>query len=128
MKNAMDVDKIFHALGNPGRHSIITFILLCSNYFPIVLNHLSVVIYGSPVPHHCVIPEGFNTSDAVPQTAAGKLDSCHVYKNYSQSSNETLPCPNGWKYDPLPREKSIVMEVRLSFISECGVSADRFPF
>ena len=124
----MDVDKIFRALGNPGRHNIITYILLCSNYFPVVLNHLSVVIYGSAVPHRCVVPEAFNTSEAVPWTTTGKLDSCRVYKNYSQSTNETLPCPKGWKYDPLPREKSIVMEVRLLIISECGVIVDKFPF
>ncbi|KAI0215704.1 Organic cation transporter protein [Lamellibrachia satsuma] len=113
----MDVDRIFRMLGNPGRHHVITFLLLCTCYFPVVLNHLSMVIYGSAVPHHCAIPDGYNRSDAIPWTAtdgrALKLDSCHVYENFNWINNKTVPCPNGWEYDPLPRERNIVMEFDL---------------
>ncbi len=86
--------------------------MLCCNYFPVVLNHLAMALYGARTPHRCHLPAGVFPNTSVPWNAdAGARDACRVYVNYSRENNDTEPCPDGWDYELRPREKNIVSEV-----------------
>ena len=64
--------------------------------------------------HHCTIPDGALLNDSVPfETHDGIVvpSSCEMYENRS-ISNKTIPCQNGWTYDPNSGyEETIVTEV-----------------
>ena len=70
---------------------------------------------GEEPEHTCALPPGVSRNDAIPYEEVDGLrhyDKCRVYVNYSASTNETEPCPNGWVYDDSVR--SIVSKVRFT--------------
>ncbi len=86
--------------------------MLCCNYFPVVLNHLAMAIYGARTGHHCHLPDGVHPNTSIPwNSEKGAPESCLVYVNYTSESGETESCPGGWDYDLWPREKNIISEV-----------------
>ncbi len=113
----MDVDSLYRLLGQPGRFQIVIYLMLCCNYFPVVLNHLVMAIYGARTGYHCQLSAGYQFNTSVPYTVTeGKVtyDQCRVYTNWSIENNQTEVCPLGWHYDVLPRENSIITEVSKS--------------
>ena len=66
--------------------------------------------------HHCTIPENTTKDEWIPKIVGPDsdlmYDQCHRYSTVAL--NETMPCENGWTYDPEgfhPTQGSIVMEV-----------------
>lgn len=104
----MAVDRLLQQLGNPGRYHILIYILLCLTYFPIVVNHIIMAIYGSPPSHNCKLPEGVLANESIPVAKA--LKGCKVFVNYTMYSNTTMDCPNGWEYQVQGREWNIATE------------------
>ena len=90
---------------------MVVYIMLCCNYFPVVLNHLAMAIYGARTAHHCHLPDGLYQNTSIPKSQDGKMDSCQVYVNYSKSTGKTESCPGGWDYELGPRESNIISEV-----------------
>ena len=117
----MEVDSLYRLLGRPGRFHIIIYILMCCNYFPVILNHLAMAIYGARSSYQCKLPEGNPTNESIPYAITnGKrvMDRCHVYENYTRETNRTISCPDGWSYELGPRESNIISEVRV-YLLEC---------
>ena len=110
----MDVDKSLRVLGSFGR-------LQALNYFTYVLAvsvaawHITGVSFtiGQPDNNRCRIPEN-ETSFTTPLD-----DGCHqivYYNNDTGGDNETMACTDGWEYDTVHGETSVVTDVRLSSI------------
>ena len=139
----LPIDDIYRQLGNPGRYHVMIYILLCLNYFPIVLKHLNMAIFGAKTPHRCLVPSGVlqsengvsnysyngvynstglaqrNDTDAyeVWSDSVIKIDSCEVTLQTSEGSNVTESCHHGWAYTKnSEREWNIVMEVRFELL------------
>lgn len=134
----LPTDDIYRQLGNPGRYHVIIYILLCLNYFPIVLNHLNMAIYGAKTPHRCLVPErvsengvsnysynGVNNTRLIQlndteafgvwRDSVVKVDKCEVTLQTSRGSDRTESCPHGWVYTRnSEHEWNIIMEVRLT--------------
>ena len=99
-------------LGKPGRYTVVVFILLCFNYFPVGFNHLLMAVYGATPPHRCRIPDGHPVNMSIPFLEDGTLDKCNVYKNYSARVEDVkMPCPEGWVYTLVDGDSTIVNEV-----------------
>ncbi len=108
----MDVDKSLRVLGSFGR-------LQALNYFTYALSvsvsawHITSVSFtiGQPDKNRCRIPEN--------QTSftSSLDDGCHLiyYDNGTDSDNETVACTDGWEYDTVHGETSVVTDV--SYIS-----------
>ena len=96
----------------PFRYHVVVYIMLCCNYFPVVLNHLAMAIYGARTTHHCHLPDNAYPNTSIPWDAQkGRPQSCLVYMNYTKDSGETESCAEGWDYDLGPRESNIISEV-----------------
>ncbi len=122
----IDLDKNLRHLGNPGCYHILLFVCLSSNNVVVLLNHLAMSVYGSPVPYHCRLPGNYSLNDSVPWVTdkAGNLkpDSCRVYQNFTSSTNLTEQCPDGWEYETdNDRHRTLVMEVNQSSVKPLTV-------
>ena len=96
------------------RYHVVVYIMLCCNYFPVVLNHLAMAIYGARTGHHCRLPEGVYHNTSIPwKSQKGMLESCLVYVNYTEESGQTEACPDGWDYKLWSGESNIISEVCL---------------
>ncbi|XP_033640035.1 organic cation transporter protein-like [Asterias rubens] len=107
----MDVDKSLRVLGSFGR-------LQALNYFTYVLAvsvaawHITGVSFtiGQPDNNRCRIPEN-ETSFTTPLD-----DGCHqivYYDNDTDGDNETMACTDGWEYDTVHGETSVVTDLNL---------------
>lgn len=124
-KKKIDVDALYRRLGRPGRFQIAVYLMLCCNYFPVVLNHLVMAMYGARTEYVCdVTNEYINRThhlygDDVSITA-GRCDV--TIKGINETGeNLTESCPAGWKYKLLsPSERNIITEVCVFITSPCG--------
>ncbi len=103
--------EVLHLLGDPGLFTRIVFLLCITNNFLTSFSHLAMVIWGATPPHRCRLPDGVAPNNLSIPEKDGKLDSCSVYVNYSYSSGETRPCPDGWVYTLQDWESTVVNQV-----------------
>ncbi|XP_074642198.1 organic cation transporter protein-like [Tubulanus polymorphus] len=109
-----DIDRILALLGNPGKYQAFLMVLLASNFSYMAFNNMIMAIYGASNPFHCKLPNNVTVEEAIPyNNAKEKYDSCTVYANFSNTTNKTVSCPNGYQFNAEPGELSIVMEWNL---------------
>lgn len=114
-KKKPDVDNLYRRLGKPGRFHIAIYLMLCCNYFPVVLNHLVMAVYGARTSYLCSMPENIMNKTKVQygQYSEMEVGRCEVQVTGINGTNEsaTFSCPAGWNYDVGPAEKNIITEV-----------------
>ena len=120
---AMDVDDIFRLLGAPGRYQVIIYIMLCCNYYPVVINHLAMAIYGARTAFMCALPtnsssNNYSTSDSMKLT----LDKCYINYTDMLTNVTTKEECTSWDYELDDREVNIVSEVSLLTFSLLDLS------
>ena len=77
-----------------------------------VHNHLDFAFHAGYVsPHHCRLPANVSVDAAIPRDKHGELEKCLMYENFTQNSS-TTHCTDGWTYERVYGEKTIIMEVR----------------
>ncbi|XP_077988709.1 organic cation transporter protein-like [Glandiceps talaboti] len=105
----MDVDEAYKVVHECGCYHFVIYILICIFGQVISVWHvLGITFLGGTPSHHCNIPDGALLNESIP-LEDGEYSSCNVYENYTLLSNNTVPCIDGWVYDP-PDEITIVTE------------------
>ena len=113
----MNLESLFVKIGTPGRYQTLIFILLCTNYFPVVFNHVIMAFYGSRPPHKCYSKlyekNSLLENSTVIQSKHGK---CEATYSLSSGLNISVTCDSDdndreIKYEKEERETSIVTEV-----------------
>ena len=85
------LDSLLARLGCPGRHQTVLVLLLATNMLPVMFQEVAVPLYTAPVAHHCSVP---GTPDTAPLFLPPS-DSCSVWRDPSNHSLGTGPCPRG---------------------------------
>ena len=88
---ATSLDSLLARLGCPGRHQTVLVLLLATNMLPVMFQEVAVPLYTAPVAHHCSVP---GTPDTAPLFLP-PLDPCSVWRDPSNHSLGTGPCPRG---------------------------------
>lgn len=115
----MDLDRIYTALGNPGRYHVGIFILLSLDYVTVVMNHLVMAIYGIQVNFQCT---DYGNSTVTDTIIIKHKKYCELQKptglallhqNFSVSMPNVTAASqcNKWQYAHVEGEKSLRTEV-----------------
>ncbi|XP_014667569.1 PREDICTED: uncharacterized protein LOC106809121 [Priapulus caudatus] len=97
------LDDALNKLGKYGKWQFFLFFLINALQIFASFQTFSINYQGLTPAHHCRVPEGANLSDAVPgkndEDELWQADTCNQYVNFSQASNETIKCQDGYWYD-----------------------------
>lgn len=108
----MNLESLFVKIGEPGRYQVLIFILLLTNYFPVVFNHVIMAFYGSRPPHKCY-SKFYETENA--SVVYSKSEKCEAAYTLSSGLNVSVKCggdDSDWKiqFEKGERETTIVTE------------------
>ncbi|CAH1775012.1 unnamed protein product [Owenia fusiformis] len=109
----MDLDDALEKIGGYGRFQMLIYVLMGLVNMRGCAFLLGIAFIGHEPPHHCKLPDGVNTSSAIPLVykpdGTSHLAKCEMYNNAS-IDNSTIPCPNGYQYYLRPGMTTVVAE------------------
>ncbi|XP_014667587.1 PREDICTED: solute carrier family 22 member 21-like [Priapulus caudatus] len=98
-----NLDNALSKLGKYGKWHFHLFFLINVLQIFSSLQTFSINYHGLTPTHHCRVPGGANISDAIPgkndEDEPWQADTCNQYVNFSETSNETIKCQDGYWYD-----------------------------
>ncbi|CAH1796652.1 unnamed protein product [Owenia fusiformis] len=88
----------------PGKYESLLYLVVCTgSCFFGVWHMLSIVFIGNEPFHYCKIPPNSTINDTIPwqyKNDKWSLNQCERFNGTDR--NTTLPCTEGWHYDPEP--------------------------